>query len=683
MARAAIEVTFKGADDARVPEALTEGALLLMDLEARGVLAELGERLRIRRQGGYCALDIFLFLLLFLTTGTERGMRAFWELLRPHRLRLAALAGRRLLPTPASVSRALGAVEPGPLREAADFLLLEATGADEVLSHPVVRTVDACGEGWQVFDLDPTVTTLRHRGLPAKEDLPEPQRRSASGFAPGHSGRKRGDVQYRRMSVQDAGSGVCVHAQLSPGNGEGMEEFEQGLDAVVRLCGRLKQPLQRVVLRMDGEFGNLPWFAACRARGLSFVTRLNRPKLFEAPEVLKRLREATGSLVPSSEAGPVRGAADLGVLTLHPGERTRRKDGGRYEPLKIRVVASRFPKAGEAKRGQTLDGWQVELFAVDLPQAAFPAAEAVALYYGRCGQENRFAQEDRELGLDRILSYHLPGQELATLVGLFLWNLRVVKGFLLCPPRAGAVPGSPRQALRDDRTPVGWPHDPVLRQAFAEMDWMGLLSSRPGWNWDKEKEELRCPEGRALALTSVRPEAAGAERTGAIFCRPIGGCQDCASRTGCLATIRYEAAKHIELAVPTPIATRLRERLALIRGKAPGRTCLEPQDVAAGPRAVQDALFLPAMARQCFAELFRGASLRVEVKLPAPAPPRPRLVAIDVADRQRRRKTWKQNLDRYALPEGASLRVEVAGGEALMTMLDRQPSLKRVLGACA
>ena len=31
----------------------------------------------------------------------------------------------------------------------------------------------------------------------------------------------------------------------------------------------------------------------------------------------------------------------------------------------VRVVASIFPKEGKAKRGVTLDGWQVELFAVD------------------------------------------------------------------------------------------------------------------------------------------------------------------------------------------------------------------------------------------------------------------------------------------------------------------------------
>ncbi len=50
-------------------------------------------------------------------------------------------------------------------------------------------------------------------------------------------------------------------------------------------------------------------------------------------------------------------------------------------------------------------------------------------------------------------------------------------------------------------------------------------------------------------------------------------------------------------------------------------------------------------------------------------PPWPRLVAHDKADRQRRRKTWKQNVDRYALPAGSKVLVQVAGSTPLRTML--------------
>jgi len=284
--------------------------------------------------------------------------------------------------------------------------------------------------------------------LPAADDLPEPLRTSVDTAAPGHAGRKRGDVQFRRMSVRHAGSSAWVH-------------------------------------------------------DLPFVTRLNRPKLFEDVEVLDRLRKATWSFVPDSPSGPKRSATDLGVLTVRPDRKTKHLDGTAYEPVTVRVVASRYPRTGAANRGRVIHGWQVEVFAVDLAAEAWPAPDVVAQFFGRATQENRFAQEDRELGLDRIVSYHLPGQELATLVGLSLWNLRLARGFELEPPPEVHPVQQLRRQVRDDRAPASWPRDPVLGTLLAELDWPGMLAKRPGWAFDAETRELRCEEGRVLTLTTV------------------------------------------------------------------------------------------------------------------------------------------------------------------------------------
>jgi len=676
MARGSLEVTYEQPDTKRLPDLLTPGAALLFDLQRRGTLAKLGERLRIRRQGGYSGLDVWLVLLLFFSTGAGRGIRKFWEVVRPHVSQLAALCGRRLLATPASVSRALDAVELDLLRAESLWLLADVPEIEPVLKHPAVQTYDARGGGWHVFDLDPTVTTLRQRALPVDDDLPEPRRRSKDTGAPGHSGRKRGDIQFRRVTVQHSGSGLWVHAHLSAGNGEGVVDFERALDTIVTLGTRLEHPRGRTLVRMDGEYGNIPWFTACRERGLPFVTRLNRPKLYNDVEVLARLRSAIWYRVPDSGVEPRRAAADLGELLVHAGKQTRRPDGGQYEPVRIRVVASIFQKTGDAKRGRTIDGWQVELFAVDLPADAWPAADAVATYFGRTAEENRFAQEDRELGLDRILSYHLPGQELASLVGLSLWNLRLVGGFALDTP----PPVRPTQAQRtpqvDERVPRQWPRDPVIRDILNELDWAAVLVRLPGWTWDKSSGMVRCPEGRELALTTVRSAGRVNGATDAVFRRPTGGCEDCASRPDCLQSDRALASKHIQLAIPTEIADRLRQRLRSTRGTgAPTPARIEPISLPPGPLAVAEALFLPAAARQLFAALFLGATLRVEVTPGTPEPPRPRLVASDVAERQRRRKTWAQNVARYAAPTDTDVRVEVAGTAAFRRMLGETEQL--------
>ena len=667
-------VTVHSPDLHRLPDCLTEAAVLLMDLQRRGLVESAVERLKIRRQGGYAAVDIWLVLIVyFASLDAPAGLRPFWETaLREVGFLVAALAGRRRLPSPASVSRALGSVELDLLRPVAPWLLRDATGVEDLMRHPAMMTYDARGQSWHVFDLDPTVTTFRQRDLPDRhgDDLPELKRRTEDTGAPGYSGRKRGDVQFQQVTVCHAGSGAWVHAHLSPGNGEGVADGELAFDAVRAAAERLDHPTERTLVRVDGVAGNVPWMTAARERGLAFVTRLNRPALFEDPEVLQRLRDATWHLVDDSGCGPQRSATDLGTFTLKPDKKSRRPEGGRYSPIEVRVVASIFPKTGNAKRGRTIDGWQVELFATDLPADGWPAADTVTAYFGRNGLENRFAQEDRETKLDRVLSYERAGQELAVLVGLSTWNMRLARGFALEPLPEVPPVQTLRQPHVDDRVPACWPRDPVVARLLDRLDWAELLGTAQWKGWRYDDGELRCPDERALTLTTARRAERTESTTGIIFRRPKGGCEACEPRDGCLRSERPEASKHAELSIPTETATALRGRLERIRARRAGF----PEPTAPGPQAVRDSLFLPARARQTYDACFRRASLRVEVELPD-APPLLELLAEDAGDRQRRRKTWSQNAARYALPDDAMVRVRLEAGAALRVLMQREASL--------
>jgi len=62
MAHGSLEVTYTATDQDRIPDSLTEGTVLLMDLQQRGIVDTLGELVRIRRQGGDSGLDAWLFL---------------------------------------------------------------------------------------------------------------------------------------------------------------------------------------------------------------------------------------------------------------------------------------------------------------------------------------------------------------------------------------------------------------------------------------------------------------------------------------------------------------------------------------------------------------------------------------------------------------------------------------------
>ncbi|MBC8424506.1 hypothetical protein H8E07_10315 [bacterium] len=667
MPRRPTSFTYRSADPTRLPDEFVESATLLIDLHRRGLVHDIAQRLRIRRQGGFPALDVVLLLFVYFASGCQRGLRKSWDRLGPHAAALAALAGRKGLPSPAATSRALAAVETDLTRAGADWLLGEGCGIDAVLRHPAAATWDAQGQPWHVFDVDPTVTTLRQRALPRDEDLPEARRRSQDSGTPGYSGRKRGDIVLKRVTVQHAGAGAWLHAHLSPGNGEAHTDLQLCLEPIGKTCDRLGVQRGRTLVRMDGEFGNVPVLTACREHGLPLLTRLNRASAYKDPELMAILRGATWDPVPDSRSGPRRFAADLGEVTLPAGSRTRRPDGSRYEPVRVRLVASAYRDAGRPNRGRALGGWRLELFLADLPSSSWPAPDCVATYFARSSEENRFAQEDRELGLDRIVSYHLPGQELASVIGLATWNLRVVRGFQAEPPpvRAPVLPLR-QQSPTTDGPPPRWPPDPVLANLLSSLDWDELLARRPGWRWSAEACALLCEDERPLQLSSFRAGAPDAECLGAIFRRPTGGCEDCGPSSDCLHTVRPRASKHVELQVPADVACAIAQRLGQIRQVPPSIAKVVP---APGPLVVTQPLLLPAEARKVHRERFCGATLHVELEQPAPQPPWPRLVAADERVRQRRRKTWQQRLDDYALPEGARLSVRVQGSTALRRFL--------------
>lgn len=667
MPRRPTRITFDKTDLSRVPDAFTESVALLLFLERTGLVAELGRRLRIRREGGYPGVDIALLLLVYFASGVKTGIRKAWEQLAPLSVAMAGLAGRKKLPSPAALSRGLSVVEPELVRPATAWLLGEFSGVDAVMKHPATATYDSCGDAWHLFDLDPTVTTLRHRALPVGEDLPEARRRSESTGRPGYPGRKRGDVQHRRVAVQHAGSAVWVHSHLSLGNGEGLADLGLALDAVVATVERLGVPREQTLVRTDGEYGHVPGLSACRERSLPVLMRLNRASLLDDVDILQRLRNGTWERVPDSGSGPKRLAMDLGTITLHPGAKTRRPDGSRYEPVKVRVVASVYRETTGRGRGRVLDGWRVELFIADLPTGAWPAADCVAVYFARAAEENRFAQEDRELGLDRIFSYHLPGQELAHCLGLAIWNIRIVQGYEMeRPPQACPVRQLRPTSAPDDieLPPAHWPRDPVLLKLLAALDWPELLASRAGWRWSPEDLALLCPQGREVALSGVREGASDARRLGVVFRRPAGGCERCGARDGCFHSQRPRASKHLELPLDAETARALNSRLSDTR-----RSRAEPDTSEFGSAHVALPRFLPAEARAVHRRRFLHATIHIELTQ-ANRRGHLRLVADSDADRQSRRKTWKQRVDDYAVDPATRLDVTVLGSHDLRAFIE-------------
>jgi hypothetical protein len=700
---------------ATLPEWSRVGVGLLVDLVRRGVWEKLAEQLRVQRSGGYSGIDAVLFLLLFFCAGGRGGLKGFGTRAAASGEALAALGGRSSLVTQSTISRLLQAAEEQHVRRLGPLLLWEATDAVQVAGHSAMQTCDARGESWHIVDYDLTKTVLRKRGLPEGEDLP-PARRYTDGFAaPGYPGHKRGEVQVSRATLQHAGSGLWLDARLNPGNGDGLASLASAVEVTGRIATTLAHPRTRVLMRMDGEFGNVPALTVLQEAGQPGLTRLNRLHLLDQAEVRARIGTGTWYRVPDSACGPVRSALDLGTVTLRPGRDVQRADGSSYEPLDVRVIISRLPREGAAEHGRVIDGWQYELFAgVLLPAEAWPAHEAVAAYFGRGGQENRFAQEDRELALDRIFSYNLAGQELACLVGLMVWNLHIVHGVACAPPLPKREPAPFAPPVVDDRPvpsatwsppaetppppkaeaspPPTVPDDPAadLARVLAEIPWAEKLATREGWTWDDAARVLRCPDGHPTTLTHVHPDKGGKCRQ--IMLRaPAHVCRTCPLRATCLSSARTDQTKIATFAVASEVAQRLATILPAVQfaGRkqrssaallAPSRSGRAPRpvsgsplpiqgatDSAPGPHKVSHAPFLPAAARHALRRVLEGVDFQVDLRRAA-SPRQHPFIARTPDKRQHRRATWQQRLSWYALPEGSSVRVRVHGGAQLTTV---------------
>ncbi len=587
---------------ASLPDDLKLGATLLAGLRSRGLLADVERWLPLSRRGGHGVAGIFAFALTFLAAGRFWGIRPFALMFGGVLNGLVApLAGLRALPTASAMSRALGRMRHAEVRSFVDRLLAGDADTRALLASPHVRHRDALGVGWHVLDFDPTVEAFRQRGLPGDSSLPSPDRLAPG--TPGYTGHKRGELRVRHLPLQHAGSGIWMGYRLDATGGSLFPLLAELLDAGrTTIAATSPGPM---VVRADGEFGSVGAMRTCLASHVHVLTRLCRYALLDREDVVASMATTRWVKVGGSGGGPEREAADLGLFALYPDGDACEADGG---PVEVRVVVSRFRRQGSPDHGVLRGGFQLELFATSLPSGAWPAADVVALYFGRSAMENRFAQEDREIGVDRTFSFHPPGQEWMSGVGLFLWNVLVGRGAAAAPlpPELPAQEVRPtrdgtREQSPSDTVPVGaeesLPADtehPVATPATTpdpeaapgaageEADLRGQLwkiasdafARLPlphGWQVDDEREDARCPNGERLYVYAVeserRPLASGGDRgRHRIMVRTdMRACNGCPLRAECTSSERANIYKQVTRSISEADATRGRALLQRLK----------------------------------------------------------------------------------------------------------------------
>jgi hypothetical protein len=115
--------------------------------------------------------------------------------------------------------------------------------------------IDRAGCERVVFDIDGTREAARQSALPKAPELPAPKLRLDELCAPGYTGRKRGEVVRTRTAIAQAHTAQWLGTFANPGNGQFREELRRAVTTIQRYSKVHDLPEERVVLRLDGQYG--------------------------------------------------------------------------------------------------------------------------------------------------------------------------------------------------------------------------------------------------------------------------------------------------------------------------------------------------------------------------------------------------------------------------------------------
>jgi hypothetical protein len=251
-----VHIQVDPADSPSTPPWFGEVAVVAHALQLHGTLKAIEERVRFvrARMGTYELIDFVAMLIGYAVSG-EPTLRAFCERVEPFASAFMALFGRADLPTPPTLSRYLAVLDQ-PCVEALRTLFLEDLLARSPFGTPPGGLWDRLGGQWLLMDVDGTKQAARQRALPATEDLPPAHRRFDQVCAPGHLGRKRGEVVRTRTTILQAHTHQFLGTFGNPGNGQYRQELKRARAVIATYAHALSFPLSHVVIRLDGLYGD-------------------------------------------------------------------------------------------------------------------------------------------------------------------------------------------------------------------------------------------------------------------------------------------------------------------------------------------------------------------------------------------------------------------------------------------
>lgn len=528
IADAAVSIQTSEQSVPSTPSWFGEVTLLAHYLKREGVLGALEERVRFARPrfGHYEVIDFVAVLMGYALSG-EATLQAFYERLVPFAQPFMALFGRTRLPHRSTLSRFLAAIDSPTLEALRSLFHADLTARLRPETAPA-GLWDRAGRHWVVVDVDGTRQAARQRALPQTAELPSPHRRLEQVCAAGYLGRKRGEVVRTRTTVLQAHTCQWIGTFSGAGNGDYRGELLRACEAITSYARQVSIPLQQVIVRLDGLYGNAAPLIDLLSAGLGVIVRGKDYALLDLEVVQARLAQSPDQQLTHPETGTQRDLFDCPDLPLTA-------TGPR-----LRGIVARHPATStKSPIGITRDGLVYELFYTALPQETFTAADVVELYLHRGAFETVLADEDREQEADRWCSHTPCGQEFWQVISQWMWNLRLELGLLLHPTPVRTTIFSPAHSPSNEPSAPVPPLAPTACEPAAitygppKLAQASQMGGFAGTAFLPQPDgTLRCPANQPLYAQERRPERDGSVRV--LYAARIGNCRPCPLREQCL-----------------------------------------------------------------------------------------------------------------------------------------------------
>jgi hypothetical protein len=201
------------------------------------------------------------------------------------------------------------------------------------------------------------------------------------------------------------------------GNGEYRGERKRALQVIPSYATKLSLPPARILVRLDGLYGNAAPLTDVVTSGLGLIGRSKAYALLDLEVVQQSLARAPDQEWTHPESGTSRALYDCPKVPLTAGGPSLRL-----------IVATHPASSTPPSIGVQRDEQVYELFVATLPSNAFTPSDVLEFYLHRGSFETVLADEDTEQDPDRWCSHTPFGQECWRILSPWVWNLRLELG---------------------------------------------------------------------------------------------------------------------------------------------------------------------------------------------------------------------------------------------------------------